>query len=142
MGTPFQPGFLTHKHCVNFQNGTCKLYSITVNPNGLDICPNFTPLTDTQTVRQHFSGQVSTNFKVAKRSHRPPHIHRKFKSYPTKWYGYDPYYFFPFPTSLQFINTEIKMLEAYREELRDEIGALDARIRELKRERSLNWLIF
>ncbi|MHA1712262.1 MAG: hypothetical protein ACTSUS_09470 [Candidatus Freyarchaeota archaeon] len=49
--------------------------------------------------------------------------------YQAPGYGYQPYYTFPFP---QFVNEELRMLEAYRDELQAEIEAVDARIRELR----------
>jgi len=58
--------------------------------------------------------------------------------YQAPGYGYQPYYAFPFPPFQPFFNEELKMLEAYREELQAEIEAVDARIREL-RERLGAW---
>lgn len=34
----------THRECANFSNGFCKLYGVSVDPNG-PACPNFTPKT-------------------------------------------------------------------------------------------------
>jgi len=136
--TPFRQDFLTHKNCINFQNGTCKLHNITVAANGLNICPDFTSRINTQTARRHLDSQSQQILKLKKGPIRLPHAYKKIKSYPTKWYGHNH----PFPTFLQFINTEIKVLEAYREELQDEIEALNARIKELRLVRSHNRLIF
>jgi len=141
MSTPFRQDFLAHKNCINFQNGTCKLYNITVAANGLNVCPNFTPRINAQTARRHLGSQSQQILKLKEGPIRPPHAHKKIKSYPTKWYGHNQP-FLPFPTPLQFINAEIKVLEAYREELQDEIEALNARIKELRLVRSHNQLIF
>ena len=141
MGTPFRQDLLTHKNCINFQNGTCKLYNITVAANGSSICPNFTPRINTQTTRRHLSSQSQQTLKLKKRFHSSSAYLQKIKSYPTKWYGYNQP-FLSFPTPLQFINTEIKVLEAYQEELQGEIEALNARIKELRLVRSHNQLIF
>jgi hypothetical protein len=141
MDIPFRQDFLTHKNCVNFQNGKCKLYNIVVAANGLNICPNFTPRFNMRAARRHLGSYSQQTLKLIKGPIRLPHIHEKIKLHPTKWCGRNQL-FPPFLAPLQFISAEIKVLEAYREDLKDEIEALNARIKELRLVRSHNQLIF
>jgi len=182
MGYPAQHGFPTHKECANFQNGTCMLIGVAVDPNG-PVCPNFTPKMTPQMARTHSAGR-QPGLQPQAPSAAPPqqpaypqqpgylpsHTPYSWQAYgypfhsayllgfmqlgaPYGWgmtpwyvapfpypeygyqapgYGYQPYYTFPFPPFQLFFDEELRMLEAYREELQAEIEAVDARVRELR----------